>query len=914
MSADDRPKELTLEQRVARVLDDAGDMSGPSLVAFVRGRCQEDPEVVREVEALFSLAGDENPILDSPEFAPDRLALDRLHSAIASKADSSDSPTSGFDKGRDLQIPLPQAIGPYRVVRLIGEGGMGLVYEAEQPSPKRRVAIKVIARGIATRAMLARFRNEAQVLGQLKHPGIAQIFEASTDVATGQAYFAMEYVEGPPLTRFVRDRGLSDRQRVDLLARACDAVQHAHQKGVIHRDLKPGNILVEIASDGTYAPKVLDFGVAKLTNSEGESATLALDANRIVGTLGYMSPEQFEARPEQVDTRSDVYALGVVLYELLAEKLPLNLNDLTITQAATKVREQVPPKLGRVRAVLAGDLEVIAAKALHKDREQRYSSAAELAADLRRFLAHEPITARPPGTLYTIRKFARRKPALTAISIGSVLALVGATAFSWVQYQRAVKAREAEAAQTVLANMRATSEQQARERADAANSVTEAVKDYLVVQMIGAAAPDKMGYEVKVVDVLKVAEKGIAEKFGGSPKIQGELRYELGRIYNTLGMWSLSAEQHEKSIEIYKTLEGPQGVRVINGESQLAVALANAGEQEKALALFERIYPLFPTVLRDEYLGRITASTSYGNMLQSAGKFDKAEPILKEAIALADEYLPVGHTSRLNTRATYLVMLNAMNRVSEVEPQLKQLLIEQEAASGKFHPLSLTTRNNLVNVLLRLKNNTEALRYAEGMIEQSEKIFPEGHTHRGIPLVTVAATLRRNGRPAEAAPLATKASEIFEHAEGDFAFFAERAADFAQLSYTDAGDETNARLWAIRYAGCRFRFASDAERQTLKARLMDVAKPFKRERNDDDARRTLRDLIDAADQVAPPGTNRRARLLINLARAAIDLNQRELADPLLAKAEPEIARSRNADDDKKMLEATKAELRGPESH
>jgi hypothetical protein len=258
-------------------------------------------------------------------------------------------------------------------------------------------------------------------------------------------------------------------------------------------------------------------------------------------------------------------------------------------------------------------------------------------------------------------------------------------------------------------------------------------------------------------------------------------------------------------------------------------------------------------------------------------------------------------------------MLNAMNRVNEVEPQLEQLLIEQEAANGKFSPLSLTTRNNLVNVLLRLKKNAEALQFAEGMIEQSEKIFPEGHTHRGIPLVTVAATLRRNGRPAEAAPLAAKASDIFEHAEGDFAFFAEKAADFAQLSYTDAGDEANSRRWAIRYAGCRFRFASDAERQTLKARLMDVAKPLKRERNDDDARQTLRDLIDAADEVAPPGTNRRARLFINLARAAIDLNQRDLAEPLLAKAEPEIAKARNADDDKKLLDATKAELRGPKS-
>lgn len=908
MSADDRTKDLSLEQRVARVLDDAGDMSGPSLVAFVRGRCPNDPEVVREVEALFNLAGDENPILDSPEYAPHRLALGRLHAAISSKSDSSESPTSGFDKGRDLQIPLPQAIGPYRVVRLIGEGGMGLVYEAEQPSPKRRVAIKVIARGVATRAMLARFRNEAQVLGQLKHPGIAQIFEASTDVATGQAFFAMEYVEGPPLTRFVRDRGLTDRQRVDLLARVCDAVQHAHQKGVIHRDLKPGNILVEAASDGTYAPKVLDFGVAKLTNSEGESATLALDANRIVGTLGYMSPEQFEAKPEQVDTRSDVYALGVILYELLAEKLPLDLNDLTITQAATKVREQVPTKLGRVRPALSGDLEVIAAKALHKDREQRYSSAAELAADLRRFLAHEPITARPPGTLYTIRKFARRKPALTAISVGSVLALIGATAFSWVQYQRAVEAREAEAAQTVLANLRAQSEQEARERADAANSVTEAVKDYLVLQMIGAAAPDKMGHDVKVVDVLKVAEKGIAEKFSNSPRIQGELRYELGRIYNTLGMWSQSAEQHEKSIEIYKSIEGPDGIHVINGESQLAVAFANAGEQKKAMELFDRIYPRFATLMRDEHAGRIAASTSYANMLQAAQQFDKAEPIIKETIALADEKLPVGHSSRLNARATYLVMLNAMNRVSEVEPQLKQLLVEQEAANGKYHPLSLTTRNNLVNVLLRLKRDAEALRYSEGMIEQSEKIFPEGHTHRGIPLVTVAATLRRNGRPAEAAPLAAKASGIFETAEGDFGFFAEKAAEFALLSFADAGDQTNARFWALRYAGCRFRFASDAERPTLKARLADIAKPLKRERNDEDARKSLQELIAAADELSPPGNNRRARLLINLARASIDLNQRDIAGPLLTKAEAELASSRNPDEDRKALDASRAEL------
>ena len=546
---------LSLAERVARALDAAGERTGTDLLAFVREHCKEDAETIAEIEALLGAASEINPVLDSAEFAPDRAALDRLHAELTAKAGTAGSAGA---EAESKDASSPGTIGQYRIIRVVGEGGMGLVYEAEQPSPRRRVAIKVIARGVATRAMLARFRNEAQVLGQLKHPGIAQIFEASTDLASGRAFFVMEFVEGVPLTKFARERGLHDRERIELVVRVCEAVQHAHQKGVVHRDLKPANILVE-ATDGPPAPKVLDFGVAKLTNAEGESATLAVDANRIVGTLGYMSPEQFDPRPGSVDTRSDVYALGVILYELLADRMPLDLSDLTLTQAATRVRDETPPRLGRVRPSLRGDLEIIAAKALNKDREQRYASAAELAADLKRFIAHEPIMARAPGTLYTIRKFARRKPALTAISAVSVLALIAATVFSWMQYRGAVRAREAEAAQALIANQRAAAEAEARKLADTSGKVAEAVKEFLIVQMIGAASPERQGYDVKVVDVLAQAEKEISGRFASQPLIEGEIRFALGRVYDNLGLFQKSMEQYDGAIAIFGTLEGETG-------------------------------------------------------------------------------------------------------------------------------------------------------------------------------------------------------------------------------------------------------------------------------------------------------------------------------------------------------------------
>jgi WD40 repeat protein len=295
---------------------------------------------------------------------------------------------------------------------------MGAVYEAEQDNPRRAVALKVIRPGLLAPPLLKRFSHEAQILGRLHHPGIAQIYEAGV-AEDGQPFFALELIRGLPLDEYARRRSLPLPARLDLLARVCDAVQHAHEQGVIHRDLKPANILV----DETGQPKVLDFGVARATGIDLLSSTDHTRTGQLLGTLGYMSPEQVAANPAGLDQRSDVYTLGVILFELLVERLPYPLKDLPLPEVARVIREQEPSRLGSLDPRLRGDVETIVARALAKEPARRYPSAAELAADIRRHLRHEPIRARPPSALYQLGKFARRHKALVGGVAGVVVAL-----------------------------------------------------------------------------------------------------------------------------------------------------------------------------------------------------------------------------------------------------------------------------------------------------------------------------------------------------------------------------------------------------------------------------------------------------------------------------------------------------------
>ena len=335
----------------------------------------------------------------------------------------------------------PRRIGHYRVVRVVGSGGMGTVYEAEQDSPRRTVALKVLRPGLASPLLLKRFAQEAEVLGLLHHPGIAQVHEAGI-ADDGQPFFAMEFVRGPRLDEYARLRGLDTAARLDLVARLCDAVQHAHEQGVVHRDLKPANVLVEESGQ----PKVLDFGIARAAGADPRASTAHTETGQLLGTLGYMSPEQVAGSPSTVDSRSDVYALGVILFELLAGRLPYDLDRLPLPEVARVIGEREPSRLGSLNGLFRGEIETIVARALEKDKGRRYASSAELAADLRRHLAHEPILARPASALYQLRKFARRHRALVGGAAGVFVALVaGLVGTTWFALGEAEQRRQAEA-------------------------------------------------------------------------------------------------------------------------------------------------------------------------------------------------------------------------------------------------------------------------------------------------------------------------------------------------------------------------------------------------------------------------------------------------------------------------------------
>jgi serine/threonine protein kinase len=328
----------------------------------------------------------------------------------------------------DQRVAHPKLFGSYRILGVLGQGGMGVVYTAEQQHPKRRVALMVIRPLLGTRDMIKRFRLEADVLGRLEHPGIARIYEAgSADAGAGpQPFFAMELVKGRPLLVYAQAGKLALRDKLELIARVADAVHYAHEHGVIHRDLKPSNILVEESGQ----PKILDFGVARVTDADVKSATMQTDSGSLVGTVQYMSPEQAGGLGREIDARSDVYALGLIAYEILAGKYPFDLGNSGLFDALRIVREQDVPALSSHDRQLRGDVETIVHKAVEKERSRRYASAAELASDIRRHLAHRPICARPRSFSYVASRYLRRNRVL----VGSVAAamLVIALGAAWM--------------------------------------------------------------------------------------------------------------------------------------------------------------------------------------------------------------------------------------------------------------------------------------------------------------------------------------------------------------------------------------------------------------------------------------------------------------------------------------------------
>jgi WD40 repeat protein/serine/threonine protein kinase len=429
---------------IGRIMQACLEAPASDRAAVLRREAGHDESLIRDVEALLAFDGSEADDVFSDAAIRDgrqalRVAVD--HAMVS--ADGSSAPS-------------PPTIRGYRVIRRIGEGGMGIVYEAEQDSPRRRVALKVIRAGVASQQLVRRLRQEADLLARLQHPGIAHVYESGFAEFGNERlpYFAMELIHGSPLTVYAADAGLNTRARLELLARVADAVQHAHQKGVIHRDLKPANILVVDARPETVAseasdrsgaergapptpldlgqPRILDFGIARLVDTDPAATSLHTQVGQIVGTLAYMSPEQVEGDSTQLDTRCDIYALGVIAYELMVGKSPHDLAGRSIHEAARRIREDEPTRVSTYDPALRGDVETIISKAMQKDPSQRYASAGEFAADLRRHLRDEPIAARPTSTFYQLRKFTRRHRVLIGGLVATFSSLVlGLAGITW---------------------------------------------------------------------------------------------------------------------------------------------------------------------------------------------------------------------------------------------------------------------------------------------------------------------------------------------------------------------------------------------------------------------------------------------------------------------------------------------------
>lgn len=453
----------TRQERVEEIFLTAVELRPGQRTQFIEQACGTDADLRHEVRSLLGFheepgtAGTGSSFLDS-KASPGRGLLTQIGATAL--------------RGDEPLLPANRKLGQYTILGVLGQGGMGVVYLAEQDRPKRTVALKVMRRGIGSEKLVRRFEFEAELLGRLQHPGIAQIYEAGTfreeqvggvGGLAAHPFIAMELVRGKTLIQHADEARLTPRQRLELVAKVCDAVQHAHMSGVIHRDLKPANILVN--EDGQ--PKILDFGVARVTNRDVAVTTIQTSVGQIIGTLPYMSPEQVVGDQGDIDTRSDVYALGVVMYELLAGRLPYEFKSHSLPEAARLIKEQAPIRMSTVNRSLRGDVETIVSKALAKEKDRRYQSAADLAADIRAYLGGHAIAARQDSALYVLRKQLRRYKEVAAATAIGVVAVFAFAVYAYVQSERNAELARLETRQKNRAEAALTDANSQRERADA---------------------------------------------------------------------------------------------------------------------------------------------------------------------------------------------------------------------------------------------------------------------------------------------------------------------------------------------------------------------------------------------------------------------------------------------------------------
>jgi len=557
--------------------------------------------------------------------------------AIAKESDDTDAQKEIHSRESSVlkdksDSKLPDWIGRYKITRMLGEGGMGIVYQAVQEHPvKRTVALKVIKPGMDSMQVIIRFENELQTLALLDHPNIAHVFDAGT-TEEGRPYFVMEYVPGLPITDYCDNHKLNVEDRLDLFLLVCDAVQHAHQKGIIHRDIKPSNILVS-NENGQAIPKIIDFGVAKAIIQPLTERTLITEESHLLGTLEYMSPEQVEITNEDIDTRSDIYSLGVLLYELLTGVLPFDSETLRTggIEHIRQVIRETDPRTPSTRLIMLGDeataiaynrrmeintlarhlrkeLEWIPLKAMRKDRSERYRSASEIADDIKNYLKGAPLIAGPPSTVYKLRKYVRRHSALFMGIIAVLVVLV---------------------AGIVVATMLAIG--QARTRAEA-----QAVSEFLRFSVLESLDPFKVGgRQVTIRTVLDTASKDLQGKFQDMPMAEAEIRHTIGFAYWSLGLYKQAELHQSHALEIYRIHLGAEHPMTLAWMKNLGWVYFHWSRYREAERLFTEALQGTLHVFGEEDAATLDSMSTLLMVYYMQGRFDEAEQLYFRAVASA---------------------------------------------------------------------------------------------------------------------------------------------------------------------------------------------------------------------------------------------------------------------------------------
>jgi tetratricopeptide (TPR) repeat protein len=624
---------------------------------------------------------------------------------------------------------------------------------AEQHKPiHRRVALKLIKAGMDTKQVIARFESERQALAMMDHPAIAKVFDAG-ETGDGRPYFVMEYVQGIPITAHCDQNRLTTQERLELFRHVCEGVQHAHQKAVIHRDLKPSNILVVI-QDGAAVPKIIDFGVAKATAQSLTERTMYTELGMLIGTPEYMSPEQAEMTGQNVDTRTDVYSLGAILYELLVGALPFDPRELRragYDEIRRKIREEDPPKpstklstMGEALTTQAhnrrterpalirqvrGDLDWITMKALEKDRTRRYGAPSELAADIERFLLHQPIVARPPSTVYKAKKFVRRHRVGVGVAATLAILLVAFSVTTAIQARRI--ARE-------------------RDRANQEAEASRQVSDFLTGLFRVSDPSEARGNSVTAREILDKGADKIGRELQGQPVVQARLMDTMGEVYHSLGLFDQALPLLKSALETRRSILGNKNLDVASSLQAFGYLLIAKGDYAVAEAPLQESLAIRREILGSNHPDVGTSLATLGEVNYDKGDLDTAERFYREALAIRRQAFGDLHIDVASSLNDLAITLKAKGDYDEAGPMYRESLAIRRKVLGENHPSIAQSLNNLGMFLyqefLNKKNDgTEAEQLLRQALELNRRILGPDHPEVSTNINNLGLVLRDRG-------------------------------------------------------------------------------------------------------------------------------------------------------------------------